>query len=77
MRVGLNPFSRVIHHESISRGVDLNKLQKIRLERETLFMKEKWGDFLHIDPAYSSNHSFKGGGFMLAEEPRKKPPWKY
>jgi hypothetical protein len=39
-------------------------------------MRERWGDRLTVDPAYSPNLTLTGNDFTLAERPRKRPPWR-
>jgi len=75
-RVLFTPFSRLKHHESVSRGVDEDPIRNQRLKQEISVMNQRWGAFLENDPAYSPNLSFNGGGFKLADTPRKLPLWK-
>ncbi|HRN70178.1 MAG TPA: glycosyltransferase family 2 protein [Candidatus Woesebacteria bacterium] len=51
------PFATMYHYESKSRGYDYEDLEKqLRAEKEILFFKRKWGDFLKTgDPYYNSN----------------------
>ena len=76
LRVLFTPFSKLKHHESVSRGVDDDPARNPRLEKEISVMSKRWGNFLENDPAYSPNLSFDGGGFKLANYPRKLPIWK-
>jgi len=39
-------------------------------------MRERWGDQLDVDPAYSPNLTLTGRDFALAEHPRVSPPWR-
>jgi hypothetical protein len=39
-------------------------------------MRERWGDRLTVDPAYSPNLTLTGSDFTLAEQPRERPPWR-
>lgn len=70
LKVLLNPKAKLIHHESKSRGFDNTRKKIKRLEKEILVMKERWGDFLLLDPAYSPNLSLKNDSFTLSEKPR-------
>lgn len=47
------PFSRLLHHESASRGKDLSKSAKARSEREMNFFRASWGHY--PDPFYNPN----------------------
>jgi len=38
-------------------------------------MRERWGDLLDVDPAYSPNLTLTGRDFTLAEAPRVEPVW--
>ena len=71
LKVIFTPFSKVFHHESVSRGIDDTPDRNTRLQNEIQVMQERWGDMLNHDPAYSPNLSFDGGGFSLAEIPKK------
>ena len=76
LKVILNPFVKVIHHESVSRGVDDDPKRNERLNKELSIMKQRWKEKLNFDPAYSPNLNFVEGGFELAEKPRYIPRWK-
>ena len=76
LRVLFTPFSKLKHHESVSRGVDDDPVRNPRLEKEISVMTRRWGNFLESDPAYNPNLSFDGGGFKLENFPRKLPIWK-
>ena len=70
LRVVFTPHARLVHHESVSRGLDDDPARNERLTSELSVMRERWGDFLDTDPAYSPNLSSDGGGFLLADPPR-------
>tara|TARA_B100000686_G_scaffold25432_1_gene24578 strand:+ start:1914 stop:3554 length:1641 start_codon:yes stop_codon:yes gene_type:complete len=72
LKVIFTPFSKLFHHESVSRGIDNAPERNARLQSEIQVMKERWGGMLNHDPAYSPNLSSDGGGFSLAEAPKKK-----
>jgi len=76
LKVVFTPFSKVVHHESVSRGVDDDPSRNVRLKKEVSFMIEKWGYVLESDPAYNPNLSLAGDTFKLAEIPRVLPFWK-
>ena len=67
LRVIFTPFSRLLHHESVSRGLDKPPEKNERLQSEISTMEKKWGDFLNVDPAYSPNLSSDSFGFRLVE----------
>ena len=71
LKVIFTPFSKVFHHESVSRGIDDTPERNARLQSEIQVMQERWGGMLNHDPAYSPNLSSDGGGFSLAETPKK------
>ena len=69
LRVVFTPYAKLLHHESVSRGFDEELQNNQRLQKEVRTMVERWGDFLEVDPAYSPNLSFDGGGFKLNQKP--------
>ncbi len=69
LRVVFTPFAKLLHHESVSRGLDKKIEKNPRLQKELQVMKDKWGDFLKVDPAYSPNLSLDGGGFKINKNP--------
>ncbi len=71
LKVIFTPFSKLFHHESVSRGIDDAPERNARLQSEIQVMQERWGGMLNHDPAYSPNLSSDGGGFSLAEAPKK------
>lgn len=46
------PKAELIHHESISRGLDKTLEQKRRFSAEFRYMQQQWGDFLNEDCAW-------------------------
>ncbi len=70
LRVIFTPYAKVIHLESVSRGVDDNPLMNERLRKELEVIKDRWSGILNVDPAYSPNLSFDGGSFELSENPQ-------
>ena len=49
------PYSRLYHHESVSRGYEDNPEKQARFKGEVEYVKAKWGDKLQKDPFYSPN----------------------
>ena len=76
LRVVLTPYAVLYHYESVSRGYDEDPVRLARLSREVTIMKERWGEALHADPAYSPNLSLDGDGFSPAASPRVALPWR-
>ncbi len=76
LKIIFTPYSKVVHHESVSRGVDTPPKRNERLKGEIQAMQDKWGALLYFDPAYSPNLILNGGGFKLAPIPRVLPFWK-
>lgn len=64
------PYAELYHLESISRGAEDNPEKVARFNRETHFMKTKWGRKLEADPYYSPNLSLTHEDFGLAYPPR-------
>jgi GT2 family glycosyltransferase len=69
-RVIFTPFAELVHHESISRGSDIEGERAPHFEREKRFMHERWGDLLRDDPAYNQNLSLVDENLPLAWPPR-------
>ena len=64
------PYAEMIHHESATRGYDIAPDQVTRAEQECLLMKQRWGELLRRDPAYSLNLSIEAEDLRLAWPPR-------
>ena len=58
--------SKLIHHESVSRGDDLSGEKAKRFESEALWMMQKWSDQLSNDPYYNPNLSLDFMPFALS-----------
>ena len=69
LRVIFSPYVKLFHHESVSRGIDKPVENNKRLQEEIRTMRERWGDSLFYDPAYSPNLSKEGGSFKLSDAP--------
>jgi GT2 family glycosyltransferase len=76
LRTVFTPHAVLHHHESVSRGFDDDPARNERLAGEVAVMRERWGDLLNVDPAYSPNLTLTGRDFTLAEHPRVEPPWR-
>jgi glycosyltransferase involved in cell wall biosynthesis len=70
-RVVWTPYAEMIHHESVSRGVEDSPEKVARFKREIQKMQLHWGDTLLNDPAYSPNLTLDHEDFSLAWPPRK------
>ena len=75
LAVVFTPHAVLHHHESVSRGFDDDPARNERLAGEVAVMRERWGDWLDVDPAYSPNLTLTGRDFTLAEHPRVEPVW--
>ncbi len=64
------PYAEMIHHESATRGHDTTPQKRARAEQENLLMKQRWGDLLGKDPAYSLNLSIETEDLRMAWPPR-------
>ena len=76
LRVVFTPHAVLHHHESVSRGFDDDPARNERLASEVAVMRERWGNLLDIDPAYSPNLTLTGRDFTLAKHPRVSPLWR-
>lgn len=75
-RIIWTPFAILHHHESKSRGLDLEGEKRLRFEREATWMIKKWGATLQADPFYNPNLSLETTNMLLANPPRVAKPWK-
>lgn len=51
------PYSELYHHESFSRGYDVDDFKYQRLMKEQGYMVDRWGHLLERDPFYNPNLS--------------------
>ena len=72
LRVGMagyrhvwTPYAELYHHESVSRGADNNRAKRARALSEANYMRERWGDMLFHDPAYSPQLTLAFEDFSL------------
>jgi glycosyltransferase involved in cell wall biosynthesis len=63
------PYAELYHRESASRGHE-NTQEDKRFAKEAAYMKQRWGDTLLNDPAYSPNLTLDHDDFSLAWPPR-------
>jgi GT2 family glycosyltransferase len=64
------PYAELYKHESITGGSDDNHEKKERFAKEALYIKQRWGNQLLNDPAYSPNLTLDHQDFSLAWPPR-------
>lgn len=70
------PYAELYHWESVSRGYEDTPEKIRRFERETSYMKRKWGDILSNDPYYNPNLTLLFEDCSLGYPPRAVYPWK-
>jgi GT2 family glycosyltransferase len=75
-RIIYSPYAELIHHESISRGIENTPEKQRRFFKESEFLLNRWGALIENDPAYNPNLSLGEKRFELAFPPRVTPPWK-
>jgi len=61
------PWAELYHHESKTRGKDNNKDKIMRFNQEVKFMKNKWKELLHKDPAYNINLTLDHENFSIKQ----------
>jgi O-antigen biosynthesis protein len=66
------PYAELIHHESATRGQDNSPEKQRRAEKELRYMRKRWRDKLHVDPAYNPNLSDGHDDMSLAWPPRNR-----
>ena len=64
------PYAELYHHESATRGDEDTAEKQLRFSKESIYMKQRWGDLLLNDPAYSPNLTLDHQDFSLAWPPR-------
>jgi GT2 family glycosyltransferase len=65
------PYAELYHHESASRGSDTTSSNAARFNRETAWMRERWGAQVREDRFYNPNLALGGAPvFSLAFPPR-------
>jgi len=64
------PYAELYHHESATRGDEDTAEKQLRFSKESTYMKQRWGDLLLNDPAYSPNLTLEYQDFSLAWPPR-------
>ena len=64
------PYAELYHHESATRGFEDTPEKQARFAKEVKYMRQRWGDLLLNDPAYSPNLTLDHGDFSLAWPPR-------
>jgi len=64
------PYAELYHHESASRGAEDTPEKLARLQRESDYMKARWGRLLYDDPAYNPNLAIDREDSALAWPPR-------
>ena len=67
------PHAELFHHESATRGADIQPAQRARFDQEHAYMRRRWADVLAADPAYNPNLTVHAENFGLAWPPRV--PW--
>ena len=66
------PFAELYHFESVSRGDDLTGQKFIRFQKESAFMRQRWGNYLDEDPYWNPHLSLNTGGRDIAKNSRLK-----
>ncbi|WP_312283665.1 glycosyltransferase [Candidatus Igneacidithiobacillus taiwanensis] len=69
------PHAVLYHHESKSRGSDLQPHKLRRFAMEHAYMQWRWGAALRTDPAYNPNLTLDREDFSMAWPPRVQRPW--
>jgi O-antigen biosynthesis protein len=67
------PYAELYHHESATRGNEETPEKQFRFSQESAYMKQRWGELLLNDPAYSPNLTLESEDFGLAWPPRVEP----
>ncbi|WP_216663620.1 glycosyltransferase [Lentimicrobium sp. L6] len=71
-RIVWTPFAELYHHESVSRGEDLEGERKERFDKEIAYMQNKWRNWIEKDPAYSPNLTLGSEDFSIVWPSRRE-----
>ncbi|MFC1458338.1 glycosyltransferase [Microvirga arabica] len=74
-RIIWTPYAKLVHHESKSRGSDLEGVKLQRFMKEVAYMQHRWQGALQSDPFYNPNLSLESCTPQLAFPPRIARPW--
>ncbi|GAB3048098.1 glycosyltransferase family 2 protein [Stenotrophomonas tumulicola] len=66
------PYAELYHHESASRGSDMEGAKRERFDREVALVMSRWSSVIAADPAYNPNLAATGNTFDLAFPPRHR-----
>ncbi len=69
------PFAELVHLGSASRGAEDSPEKQARLQRETGYLRAKWGAFATSDPFSNLNLSWRHGRSELAFPSAAPRPW--
>ncbi len=69
------PFAELIHHESLSRGNDLDEINFKRFKREHSYMLQKWSKVIPNDPYFNPNLGHDTRVNQFAFPPRSQYEW--
>ncbi len=69
------PFAELYHHESASRGLDLEPAAAARFQGEIATMRARWGDVLDNDPFYGPVFDMRFTNYRPADLPKRLAPW--
>ncbi len=70
------PKVKLFHHESASRGIEKEFSRNSRLKEEVTYMRDRWGEFLFVDPISNPNLLITEEGIRLNPSPKNPPTWK-
>lgn len=66
------PYAELYHHESASRGSDMDGAKRARFDGEVALVMSRWSAVIEADPAYNPNLAATGNTFDLAFPPRHR-----
>jgi GT2 family glycosyltransferase len=70
------PAAELYHHESASRGTDIDGPARERFNSELNLMRRRWGERLDSDPFFNPNFDRRTGDYRLAFPPHRDPSWR-
>ncbi len=71
-----SPYASLVHHESLTRGVEDTPEKQMRFKTEIDKLQERWNHLLQDDPCYNPNLTITSEDFSLGFPPRVRavPP---
>lgn len=74
-KVVWTPHAELFHHESVSRGRDKRRRDRVRAKFEVFVMRRRWRREMQNDPFYNPNLNYARTDFTVGHFRRVRRPW--